>query len=117
MKDPKSENSLSFTKVDVKILKLKSGESFIGKLTARSDRPWTDRKTGEEKTIKQFHFDLLTNDGKNDGQCIYFGDGGFTNAISMADVKNNDIIKVVKTPKTDIGGGRTVNSYEIYKAN
>jgi hypothetical protein len=110
--------SFNFKNVVVKILKLKAGESFIGKLTSTSNRDWLDRKSGEMKTIKQFHFDLLSEEtGEVSGQIIYFGDGGFSNAMSMADIKENDIIKVVKQAKSDIGQGRLVNNYEIFKAN
>lgn len=109
--------SFNFKKVDVKILKLKSGESFIGKLTQTSDRPWMDKK-GIEKTIKQFHFDQLDEKtGEVTGQIIYFGDGGFQNAVSMAGIVVGDTIKAVKGGKSDIGEGRSVNNYEIFKAN
>lgn len=104
-----------FEKVDVKIKKLKAGESFIGALTQTSDRPWKDKK-GVEKTIKQFHFDELDAKGEVLGQFIYFGDGGFQNALSMAGITVGDTIKAVKGDKSDIGEGRSVNNYEIYKA-
>jgi hypothetical protein len=105
-----------FEQVSVTILKLKSGESFIGTLTQTSDRPWKDKK-GIEKTIKQFHFDQLDEKtGEVSGQIIYFGDGGFQNAVSMAGITIGDTIKAVKGGKSDIGEGRSVNNYEIYKA-
>ena len=106
----------NFEKVDVKILKLKANESFIGKLMQISDKPWNDKKSGELKTIKQFHFDTFNEKGEPSGQIIYFGDGGFTNAISMAGIKELDTVKVVKKAKEDIGQGRSVNTYEIFKA-
>jgi len=106
----------NFEKVDVKIMKLKSGEQFIGKLTQTSDRPWVDKKSGEEKVILQYHFDCMTDKGEPNGQIIYFGDGGFKNAMQMAGIKVGDTILAKKGKKEELGQGRSVNSYEIFKA-
>ena len=108
---------MQFTKVDVSILKLKAGESFIGKLTAISERPTLDKTTGLEKKITQFHFDELSDKGEVKGQIIYLADGGFKNTMSMSNIQTNDVVKVVKLQKVALQGGRSVNAYEIYKAN
>ena len=100
-----------FKKVSVEIAKLKAGDELIGTLTQISDRDWFDKENGEMKQIKQFH--ITKEDGEN---VVYFGDGGFRNAMSMAGIQIGDLFKAVKLEKTELKGGRTVNSYEIYKA-
>lgn len=79
-------------------------------------RDWLDKEDGEIKQIKQYHFDLLNENGTEIGKGIYFGDGGFQNAMSMAGIKDGDVVLVEKLQKADLGGGRTVNNYSIYKA-
>ena len=106
-------SKLSFKKVNAEIIKLNEGESFIGKLTQLSDREWFDKEKGELTNIKQFHFDLMNEEGEENGKGIYFGDGGFQNAMSMAGITNNDIIMVEKLKKAELGGGRKVNNYSI----
>ena len=100
-----------FEKVDVTIEKLKVGEELVGTLTAISDRPWVDRKTGEMKTIKQFHIT-----GRDGNKMLYFADAGFQNCMSMSDIQIGDLFKAVKLEKATMEGGRSVNQYEIYKA-
>lgn len=103
--------NVTWEKVDVTIEKLKPGEEIAGTLTAITDRDWMDRSTGEAKTIKQFHITGL--DGR---KMLYFGDAGFQNSMSMADVTIGDLFKAVKQPKAELKGGRTVNQYDIFKA-
>ena len=107
---------MSFKKVNAEIIKLEEGSSFIGQLTQLSDRDWFDREKGEMTVIKQFHFDLLNEESEVTGKGIYFGDGGFQNALSMAGVTVGDLIKVEKHEKQELKGGRRVNNYSIYKA-
>ena len=107
---------MSFKKVNAEIIKLGENESFIGKLTQLSDREWFDKEKGELTTIKQFHFDILNDEGELTGKGIYFGDGGFQNAISMAGISVGDTIQVEKHEKQELKGGRRVNNYSIYKA-
>ena len=106
------QGQMEFEKINVEIKKLDSGESFIGVFTGRSKRDWTDKKTGEAKIIEQFHF----TDTKGENPTVYFGDGGFVNAFVSANVKEGDTIKVLKGELEDLGGGRKVNSYELFKA-
>lgn len=103
---------MQFKKVDVEIKKLEANESFIGKLTGISERPWIDKKTGEEKTLLQYSF----TDAQGENPFVYFADGGFKNVMTTANIKEGEVIKVVKLEKTSLGGGRTVNNYELYKA-
>lgn len=108
---------LQFEKVNVDIKKLeKAGESFIGKLTGTSERPWKEvnRETGAvvEKVIKQYHF--TDTQGKN--PFIYFGDAGFVNTMLSANIKEGDVIRATKEGMTDLGGGKKVNDYLLEKA-
>lgn len=101
-----------FQKVDVEILKLAAGESFVGKLTDITDRPWLDRATGEVMTITQYHFI-----GPQNKAFVYFGDSGFKNLMYTTNVKKGDLIKVIKLDKKALEGtNRSVNEYELYKA-
>lgn len=101
-----------FEKVDVEILKLDLGESFIGRLKSVTDRPWLDKKASPpvEKMIAQYNFEAP--DGSN---FAYFGDGGFKNALSTAGIVEGDIIKVIKGEKIGLGGAHTVNTYEVQR--
>lgn len=101
-----------FEKVDVQIVKLKAGESFVGILTDVSQRPWFDKEQQKEVMIDQYSF----TDANGKMPFAYFGDGGFKNVILTANIKVGDKIKVVKGEKTAMSGGRTVNTYELYKA-
>lgn len=107
---------LNFKKVNAEIIKLKEGENFVGNLTQTSMRDWLDKETGEMTQIKQYHFDLLNEEGEEVGKGIYFGDSGFQNAMSMAGIKDGDIVMVEKLAKASLGSGRTVNNYSIFKA-
>lgn len=107
---------LNFKKANAQIIKLEEGKSFIGKLTQTSKRDWLDKESGEMTVINQFHFDLLDQDGKEAGKGIYFGDSGFVNAMSMAGIVVNDTVMIEKLKKATLKGGRSVNNYNIYKA-
>lgn len=105
------ENEINFQKVDVEVLKLDVGENFVGTLIDETVRPWTDKKTGEVKELVQLHFESPKGES-----FIYFKDAGLGNALSTANIKIGDLIKVEKMEKVNLGGGQTVNSYSIYKA-
>lgn len=108
---------LSFKKVTVEIIKLEEKESFIGRLTQVSNRDWTDRNNGHEvKEIKQFHFDVMDENGEIVKKGVYFGDAGFRNTISLMGILTNDVIQVTKLNKKDLGNDVFVNEYEILKA-
>lgn len=115
----KTLTTSKFTKVDVKMIKLKAGQSFVGKLTAISEKERVNPSNGEVSKMVYFHFNELSeNDLETDlGQVIYIADAGLRNAFSMANIKTNDVVKVVKLEKSEMHGGRTVNNYELYKAN
>lgn len=104
---------LAFKKVNAEIIKLSEGQSFMGNLTQLSDREWFDKEKGELTNIKQFHFDLVNDEGEILGKGIYFGDGGFQNAMSMSGVKIGDTVLIEKLKMADLGGGRKVNNYSI----
>lgn len=93
------------------IIKLKKGEHFIGRLTMINSRPWTDKTTGEVKTLPQYHFET-----PNLEKIIYFGDAGFVNTFSMAGIEIGEMVKVTKLEKAEMSGGRTVNQYAVARA-
>lgn len=101
-----------FKKVSVEILKLEPSESAEGTLKGKTTGPWTDKATGEERELTRLHFE------REDGsKFIIFEDGGLRNAMANAMVKEGDFIRIVKGEKTPMGGGRTVNQYDIFAAN
>lgn len=103
-------------KITAEIIKMadkKAGETITGKFLEQTQREWFDDKDGETKMIPVFHFEnIQTKERFN-----VFGDAGLVNAMNGASVKPNMIIEIEKQAKKDIGGGRSVNSYEIYELN
>lgn len=104
------------TKANADVLELKKGDVFIGRFKGESDKPWLDKATGEQKNIKQYHFTQLDEKGNDIAPVILFADAGMQSACNSALMKEGEIIKLVKGDKTDLGGGRTMNTYEVYKA-
>lgn len=68
-----------------------------------------DKKTGEESELTRL---FLQKD--NGDKIIVFEDGGMRNALANAMVKEGDYVKIVKLEKSSLGGGRTVNNYDIF---
>lgn len=99
-----------FKKVSVEIKKLEAGDTLVGVYADRTEGPWIDRTTGEEKTLTRLFFDT------DEGRVIIFEDAGLKNCMLNANVKIGDLIKLEKGEKKSMPGGRTVNSYEIYIA-
>lgn len=101
----------NFKKATAEIIKLQAGEAVEGIFTGSMDGPWMDKKTGEEKTLTRLYFT------KTDGEkFILFEDGGLRNAMANAGVKENMLIRIEKGEKAALGGGRSVNQYDIYIA-
>lgn len=110
---PVTEEGLSFEKVDVQIIKLKKeGEYFVGKYNGTTDRPYFDVEKQEDTIIKQLNMSDIN--GKN--MFAIFADSGLQNAMSTAGIVKGDIIKAVKLGQTDLGAGRKVNNWSLYKA-
>lgn len=89
---------------------MKSGDEVEGKYVGKNTGPWIDKATGEEKELTRLFFE------KEDGQkFILFEDGGLRNALANAMVKEGDFVVIKKLEKTDLGGGRSVNQYDIFQ--
>ena len=106
---------LNWKKADVEPLKLKAGDEFIGTLTAITDKEHTDKLTGEVAMLKNYHFTMLDGEGREVSQKVFTADAGFKNLLYMAKVEIGETIRVIKNAKKDIGGGRTVNAYELFR--
>lgn len=92
------------------------GYSFKGAYVGRTERPWQDPATGEEKLIGQLGFneiDPATNK-LTGNRVVIFEDAGLRNAFASAFVKENDAIEIVKLGQAQLNGGRRVNQYDIY---
>lgn len=89
---------------------MEPGDEVEGKYVGKTSGPWIDKKTGEEKELTRLFFE------KPDGtKFIIFEDGGLRNCLANAMVKEGDHILIKKLEKTDLGGGRTVNQYDIFQ--
>lgn len=97
----------------VSAAKMAVGEELTGTFIELTERPWqeVDKETGEvtEKHIPQALFE-----GEHGARTILMGNAGLKNALLNAGVKKGDKIAVVKMPKSDLGGGRTVNNFDIF---
>lgn len=90
---------------------MEPGDTFEGTFKGRTEGPWVDKTTGEEKSLVRLHFT------REDGtKAILFEDGGLRNSLANAMVKEGDFIRLVKGEKSSLGGGRTVNQWDVYSA-
>jgi len=96
-------------KIDVSVLKLKTGESVEGTLTKISKRESFDRMSGEMRSYPQYH--ITAPDKK---RVVFMGDVGFNNALSFAGIEVGDYFKAVKLEKEELENGNEVNKYDIY---
>ena len=100
-------------KITAEIVKLSdfdAGHTVQGKYITKTERPWIDRTTGEEKIIPVFVFE-----NQNGERFNIFGDAGLVNAMSGAAVKENQWIEIEKLDQVDLGGGKRVNQYDIFE--
>lgn len=100
-------------KITAEIVKLSdfdAGHTVQGKYITKTERPWTDKSTGEEKIIPVFVFE-----NQNGERFNIFGDAGLVNAMSGAAVKENQWIEIEKLDQVDLGGGKRVNQYDIFE--
>lgn len=88
---------------------MEPGQTCEGTFVGKTIGPWTDKATGEEKDLTRLHF---TSDSGE--KFIIFEDGGLRNALANAMIKDGDYIRLEKGKKTDLGGGRTVNSWDVF---
>lgn len=93
----------------VKLSDFDAGYTIQGKYITRTERPWVDKNSGEEKIIPVFVFE-----NQKGERFTVFGDAGLVNAMSGAAVKENQWIEIEKLDQVDLGGGKRVNSYDIY---
>lgn len=102
-------------KITAEILKFsdhEAGFTFQGKYLEKTERPWMDKESGEEKIIPVFQFETDKGTRVN-----VFGDAGLVNAINGASVKPGQWIEIEKAEQIELKGGRRVNQYEIYELN
>jgi len=109
-KEVQTETKKVLKKITTDIIKMKAGDKVEGKLIGKTTGPWLDKATGEEKELTRLFFE------KADGtKFILFEDGGLRNALANAMVKEGEFVVIEKLEKTDLGGGRSVNQYDIYQ--
>lgn len=94
------------------MLKVKAGEKFRGVYLKKENIEVLDKKTGELKPVPRLTFQRAPN---SEAKFFLLADKGLMTALSWCDVKEGDFIEVEKLEKKDIGGGRTVNQYDVYQ--
>lgn len=110
--DTTTETKREFKKATAEIIKMEPGQTVEGTLKGKTTGPWMDKATGEEKELTRLHF--VRDDGT---KFIIFEDGGLRNALANAMIKDGDYIRLQKHEKVPMGGGRTVNQYDIFTVN
>lgn len=95
----------------IKLSKLEEGAEVVGRYSHQRERELTDKATGLVKMVPEFV--LLADNGD---KFSFLGDSGFVSEFHNADIKENELMKIIKGPQVDIGGGKRVNQYEIYTA-
>lgn len=100
-----------FKKATTEIVKLEPGDKIQGKYVGKNTGPRIDKQTGEEKELTRLFFQR-----DDETKFILFEDGGLRNAMANAMVNEGDWLEIEKHEKTSIGGGRSVNQYDIYIA-
>ena len=71
---------------------------------------WLDKKSGEEKVLNK----LVLLDPETGDRFLAFQNAGLKSAMDGS-VDVGDLIEVTFNGKRDIGGGRTMNTYDIYQ--
>lgn len=97
-------------KISTDVLKLEPGDKIEGIYLDQNERPWADKTTGEAKTITALLFEK-----DNKERVIVFQDAGLKSAMQNAMIKVGDHVVIEKKAKTDLGGGRSVNQYDIFQ--
>lgn len=97
-------------KISTDVVKLEPGDKIEGTYLDQNERPWVDKSTGEAKTITALLFEK-----ENKERIIVFQDAGLKSAMQNAMIKQGDFVVIEKKAKTDLGGGRSVNQYDIFQ--
>lgn len=107
------ENAMpAFQNRSREIVKFKDQNEVVGTFTGTREREVTDRDTGELKTIT----DICLDEYGSNRKIAVARDAGLRVAFSSADVKEGELVKIVKEGQTDLGGGKRVNNYNVMVA-
>lgn len=95
----------------VKLSKMKVGTELEGIFKSRGTKQITDKETGELKAVPNF---IMEKEGGE--RFTFLADAGFISTFEDCGIEEGNYIKVVKGEQADIGNGRRVNTYDIFKA-
>lgn len=111
MAQKKTETRLrKMNATQINLSKQRPGFEFEGKYVGLTTRPFTDKKTGEEKTLHS----IIVEDA--DGNRIKaLADAGLRTAMEDAMLTAGTWFKAVKCEKTELSGGRTMNQWDIFQ--
>lgn len=98
----------------VKLSELEAGESVKGKYLGSAVRPWVDHQTGATKELTSHVFEKLDKTGE---RFSVFEDAGLRSALAASLVKEGQRIEIVKGEQVALGGGKRVNTYDVYPLN
>jgi len=94
----------------------KNKEVFIGTFLGKKTGPWIDKKTGQEKPLTRLIFDRRNPAALNEslGRVVIFEDAGLRKALEDSMVLAGETHEYLHLGLTPIGGGHTVNQYDIF---
>lgn len=84
-----------------------------GKFLGLRTEEVTDKMDGEVKERTRAIFQDL----KGVEKFQVWTNAGLKNALSMSDVKEGELIRITHLGLKELGGGRTVNQYDVYSLN
>lgn len=99
-------------KISVPIIKIGDDGLLRGVLLGTRTTDIMDKETGELKEVSVLMF---SPEPESDERFQMLADRGLVNALKWADVKDGDFIEVQKLEKKDLGGGKTVNQYDVFQ--
>lgn len=103
-------------KVSADYIDVKETKTFVGRILGALTGEWTDKKSGEVKALTRLMFDAFDLEtGKLSGErTIVLMDAGLKKALEDGMVRVGEVVELNHLGKDDIGGGRTVNKYDVF---
>mgnify|MGYP000944308689 CR=1 FL=1 len=97
----------------LRLSELEEGDELVGHFCFNKEIPIKDRETGHLKEVMSY---TLAQVSDQKDKFSFIGDAGFNMEFNNANIKENDLIKIVKGDKVSLGGGKKVNTYQIFVA-
>jgi hypothetical protein len=98
---------------EINLSKEPVGFKFGGILCETITKPFQTVSDKGEIEEKQLHFVVVENEETKE-RIAALADAGLRSGLEMASIKQGDYFEAVKLPKRDIGGGRTMNTWDVF---